>query len=170
MWGISQTGQECRRSRYVPRGPQEGQNERNLALKNPDWRADAIGIQIYQFALIILRDMGSESNGRTINIPGASEFECESATWGFGDGWRSPAGSVCGFSRSMNVFSITRQRRRSKCMKYRRQSIERKQKGDRRHESEPQERDLLGVKRHDRHYRTHRMSNEQAPGLPCHGE
>ena len=47
--------------------------------------------QIYQFALIILRDMGHESDGRTIRSRGTAETEGGSVTGEKGEDWRSLA-------------------------------------------------------------------------------
>ena len=52
--------------------PQDQQGV-TLAVKHEDWQAGAIGKQIYQFSLIVLRDIGNEPHGRKINSSGTAE-------------------------------------------------------------------------------------------------
>ena len=49
----------------------------------------AIGARIYKVALIILRDVGNDSNGRKINSRGTSEFGRESVMGAKGAKWKS---------------------------------------------------------------------------------
>ena len=49
----------------------------------------AIGARIYKVALIILRDVGNDSNGRKINSRGTSEFDRDSVMGEKGEGLES---------------------------------------------------------------------------------
>ena len=71
---------------------QEGHRGKHLEVKHPYWRAKVIGAKIYQFAMIVLRALGNESNGRKINSRGGAEEECGVTTWEKGAGWGSVAG------------------------------------------------------------------------------
>ena len=71
----------------------EGQYGKHLAVKHPGWGAKVSGPKIYQVAMMILRDLGDEANGRKINSRGTSDDECGSVTGVGGEDWGSIA--VC---------------------------------------------------------------------------
>ena len=60
--------------------PQEGQYGKHLPRKRQDWRANAIGPQIYLFGMVIPRDIGGDSDGRRLNIRGDEEEGCGPST------------------------------------------------------------------------------------------
>ena len=85
---------------------QEGQRGKHLDAKHPDWRPKAIGAEIYQFAMTILRELGNEPNGRKKSSRGAEGRSADQSQVGnemAGD--QSP--SAIGFSRSRKEYCIT---------------------------------------------------------------
>ena len=62
----------------------EGRNGRHLAAKRPAWAERRIGRQIYQFALVIARENGTDTKGSRIMSRKTVEYECEKAMGGRG--------------------------------------------------------------------------------------
>ena len=45
----------------------DGRYEKHLAVKHPDWKVEAIGANLYQATVLILREIGAYSMGRKVN-------------------------------------------------------------------------------------------------------
>ena len=57
-----------------------GKYDKNIAVNRPDWKVAAIGPNLYQSTMMILRESGYYSTGRKINSRGTAEEEGGSMT------------------------------------------------------------------------------------------
>ena len=64
-----------------------GKYDKNLDVNHTDWKVEAVGSNLYQPALMILREGGHYSAGRKINNRGTADAECGPMTGNGDEEW-----------------------------------------------------------------------------------
>ena len=73
----------------------DGRYDKRISAKHPEWEVERTGIEIYQAAAMIQRDIGYWANGRKINSRGSTQEEFGPMDGQDEEDWRAVCANAC---------------------------------------------------------------------------